>query len=416
MIRCLKVNTIGAMNDKPLAGVRVLEMGQLLAGPFAGTILAYYGAEVIKIEPPAGGDPLRVWRHLEGGTSLWWRSLGRNKKCITVDLRKTEGRALARRLAEKVDVVIENFRPGTMEKWGIGPDDVRRANPGVVYCRVSGYGQTGPYAQKPGYASVCEGVGGFRYVNGFPDRPPARPNLSLGDSLAGLHAALGAVIALYNRDGRAARPGAGAGRGQTVDVAIYEAVFNMMESLLPEYDRAGIVREREGAKLTGIVPTNTYACRDGQYVIIGGNGDSIYKRLMRAAGRPEMADDPRFASNADRVAHEEEVDGAISAWTATLDAAEVVERMEAAEVPVGLLYSAKDIAEDAHYAARGMFETVEVGGRPLRIPALVPKLSETPGGTEWPGPELGAHSREVLREVLGLAEAEIDELSRQGVI
>jgi crotonobetainyl-CoA:carnitine CoA-transferase CaiB-like acyl-CoA transferase len=251
-------------------------------------------------------------------------------------------------------------------------------------------------------------------VNGFPDRPPVRPNLSLGDSLAGMHAALGIVMALYNRDGR--KTGDGAGEGQEVDVAIYEAVYNMMESLVPEYDRLGVVRQREGAKLTGIVPTNTYPCKDGQYVIIGGNGDSIYKRLMRAAGRADMADDPRYATNADRVAHEAEVDGAISAWTATLSAPEVVAKMEAAEVPVGLLYSVKDIVEDPHYQARGMFETVDVGGRPLKLPAMIPKLSCTPGGTEWPGPEIGAHNREVLGEVLGMAAAEIDKLAADGVI
>jgi crotonobetainyl-CoA:carnitine CoA-transferase CaiB-like acyl-CoA transferase len=402
------------MAERPLAGVRVLELGQLMAGPFAGTILAYYGAEVIKIEPPRTGDPVRVWRQLEGGTSLWWRSLGRNKKCITVDLRRQEGRRLALELASKVDVLIENFRPGTMEKWGLGPEDVKARNPGIVYTRVSGYGQSGPYAHKPGYASVCEGVGGLRFVNGFPDRPPVRPNLSLGDSLAGVHAALGVVLSLYHRDGRRGEPAAG--RGQVVDVAIYEAVFNMLEAVLPEYDRHGVVRQREGAKLTGIVPTNTYPCRDGQFVIIGGNGDSIFQRLMRAAGRPEMADDPRYATNADRVAHEDEVDGALRAWTQTLSATEVVERLEAAEVPVGLLYSIEEIAGDPHYRARGMFEVVEVGGRPLRIPALVPKLSETPGGTDWPGPEIGAHNREVLNGLLGMSEAEIDRLSAEGVI
>jgi crotonobetainyl-CoA:carnitine CoA-transferase CaiB-like acyl-CoA transferase len=255
-------------------------------------------------------------------------------------------------------------------------------------------------------------MGGLRFVNGFPDRPPARPNLSLGDSLAGLHAALGVVIALFHRD----RANARGGRGQVVDVAIYEAVFNMMESLLPEYDRLGVVRQREGAKLTGIVPTSTYLCKDGQYVIIGGNGDSIYRRLMRAAGRPDMADDARYATNAGRVKHEAEVDGAISGWTATLGAADVVQRLEAADVPVGRLYDAADIANDSHYEARGMFEDVEFGGRPLKIPAIVPKLSETPGATEWPGPELGAHNREVLCQVLGLGDAEIDRLANDGVI
>jgi crotonobetainyl-CoA:carnitine CoA-transferase CaiB-like acyl-CoA transferase len=402
------------MPVRPLAGIRVLEMGQLMAGPFAGTILAYYGAEVIKIEPPRSGDPVRVWRLLEDGTSLWWRSLGRNKKCITVDLRKEQGRRIARALAEKCDVIVENFRPGTMERWGLGPEDVKKTNPRVVYARISGYGQSGPYAHKPGYASVCEGVGGFRFVTGFPDRPPVRPNLSLGDSLAGLHAALGVVMALYHRD--ATREPHGHGRGQVVDTAIYEAVFNMMESALPEYDRLGAVRQREGAKLTGIVPTNTYPCRDGQYVIIGGNGDSIYKRLMRAAGRVDMAEDPRYATNADRVAHEEEVDGAIAAWTATLAADEVVSRLEEAEVPVGRLYSVADIAEDPHYRARGMFEEVEVAGRPLKIPAMVPKLSETPGGTEWPGPAVGAHNREVLRDVLEYSDQDIDRLAAEGVI
>jgi crotonobetainyl-CoA:carnitine CoA-transferase CaiB-like acyl-CoA transferase len=398
---------------RPLDGVRVLEMGQLMAGPFAGTVLAYYGAEVIKIEPPKTGDPVRTWRGVDEGTSLWWRSLGRNKKCVTVDLRQQAGRDLARQIADRCDVVIENFRPGTMEKWGLGPDDLKKTNPKVIYTRVSGYGQDGPYSNRPGYASVCEGMGGFRFVNGYPDRPPVRPNLSLGDSLAGVHAALGIVLALYERDGRR---GEGAGSGQVVDVAIYEAVFNMMEAVLPEYDRLGLVRQREGAKLTGIVPTNTYLCADGQYIIIGGNGDSIFKRLMRAAGRADMADDPRFATNADRVKHEGEVDAAISAWTATLSAAEVAARMEEAMVPVGRLYDAKDIVHDPHYQARGMFEEVEVGGRPLKIPAMAPKLKGTPGRTDWPGPELGSHNREVFGGLLGLDAARLDQLVKDGVI
>ena len=400
---------------KPLEGVRVLEMGQLMAGPFAGTILAYYGAEVIKIEPPKTGDPVRVWRGVdEDGTSLWWRSLGRNKKCITLDLRAEEGRTLARELAWKSDVVVENFKPGTMEKWKLGPEDIKAKNRDVIYCRVSGYGQTGPYSHKPGYASVCEGVGGLRYVNGFPDRPPCRPNLSLGDSLAGMHAALGVVMALYNRAGRKGREGGGI--GQEIDVAIYESVFNMMEAVVPEFDRLGMMREREGSKLTGIVPTNTYRCRDGLYVIIGGNGDSIFKRLMIAAGRADMANDPAYATNADRVRNEPAVDGAISEWTATLTAAEVVARLEAAQVPVGSIYTVKDMVEDPHYRARGMFEEVEVGGRPLKIPAMTPKLSGTPGGTEWPGPPIGSHSVEVLKSILGKSDAEIEALRTHGTI
>jgi crotonobetainyl-CoA:carnitine CoA-transferase CaiB-like acyl-CoA transferase len=401
------------MPPRPLDGIRVLELGQLIAGPFAGTILGYFGAEVIKVEPPGAGDPLRSWRGMEDGVSLWWHSLGRNKKCVSIDLRKEEGRALVRRLTLKSDVVLESFRPGTLERWGLGPEAIREKNPRVIYARVSGYGQTGPNAQKPGYASVCEGFGGLRYVTGFPDRPPVRPNLSLGDSLAGVHAALGVMMALYHRD----RGGTAPGRdGQDVDVAIYESVFNMMEAIVPEYDRLGFVRERLGSKLNGIVPSNTYRCADGQFVIIGGNGDSIYKRLMQAAGRSDMAHDPKYASNTGRVAHEAEVDGAIASWTATLPAAEVMRRLAAADVPVGPLYSAKDIVEDPHYAAREMLEEVEVGGRPLKIPAIVPKLTDTPGRTDWPGPRVGAHNTEVLGGLLGLGNDELGRLVDDGVI
>ena len=401
------------MAPRPLDGIRVLELGQLIAGPFAGTILGYFGAEVIKVEPPGAGDPVRTWRGMDDGVSLWWHSLGRNKKCVSIDLRKEEGRALVRRLALKSDVVLESFRPGTLERWGLGPETIRQENPGVIYARVSGYGQTGPYSQKPGYASVCEGFGGFRYVTGFPDRPPVRPNLSLGDSLAGVHAALGVMMALYHRDRGTSAPDP---VGQDVDVAIYESVFNLMEALVPEYDRLGLVREREGSKLNGIVPSNTYRCADGQFVIIGGNGDSIYKRLMRAAGRPDLADDPKYADNTGRVAHEAEVDGAIAAWTATLPAPEVMRRLALADVPVGPLYSAKDIVGDPHYAARGMLEEVAVGGRPLKIPAIVPKLAETPGRTDWPGPSVGAHNAEVLGALLGLSPDDLARLVADGVI
>ena len=307
---------------RPLDGVRVLELGQLLAGPFAGCVLGYFGAEVIKVEPPGNGDPIRGWRLLDdNGTSFWWRSLGRNKKSITLNLQTDKGRGIARQLADRVDVLIENFRPGTMEKWGLGPEEVKTTNPGLIYARVSGYGQTGPYAERPGYASVCEGVGGFRYLNGFPGEAPVRPNLSLGDTLAGLHAVLGILLAYIQRGKPAG------GDGQVVDVAIYESVFNMLEAVVPEYDGAGLVRQPSGSTLTGIVPTNTYACRDGAYVVIGGNGNSIFQRLMRAAGQADMAEDPRFAENAGRVAHEREIDAAIAAWTASLDAAEVLAQL-----------------------------------------------------------------------------------------
>jgi crotonobetainyl-CoA:carnitine CoA-transferase CaiB-like acyl-CoA transferase len=395
---------------RPLAGMRVLELGQLLAGPFAGSTLGYFGAEVIKVEPPGTGDPLRGWRILDHGTSLWWRSLGRNKKCITLNLHTDKGRMMARRLADRVDVLIENFRPGTMEKWGLGPEQLKTTNPGLIYARLSGYGQTGPYAARPGFASVCEGVGGFRYLNGFPGGPPVRPNLSLGDTLAALHAVLGVLLAYVQRQKPSSR------QGQVVDVAIYEAVFNMLEAVVPEYDGAGVVRQPSGSTLTGIVPTNTYLCKDGKYVIIGGNADSIFQRLMRAAGRPDMAEEPRLADNQGRVAHEQEIDAAISAWTASLDAAEVLQRLEAAAVPAGPIYNVEDMMRDPHFVARGLFQEVEVDGKPLRIPALMPRLSATPGATDWPGPEVGAHNQEILGGLLGLSQSDLDSLRSEGVI
>ena len=394
---------------RPLDGIRVLEMGQLLAGPFAGCVLGYFGAEVIKIEPP-GGDPIRGWRVVRDGTSLWWHSLGRNKKSVTLDLAKPSGRELAKALAAKCDVLIENFRPGTLEKWGMSPAALKALNPELIVARVSGYGQTGPYAAQPGFASVCEGFAGFRYINGFPDRPPVRPNLSMGDTLAGLHAVLGILLALTARLRRKA-PG-----GQVVDVAIYESVFNLLESVVPEYDGAGVVREPSGSTLTGIVPTNTYRCADGKYVIIGGNGDSIYQRLMRAIGRPEMAEDPRFATNARRVENEREIDAAISAWTGARGSAAVLEALRAAEVPNGPIYSVADMMADPHFNAREMFETVSVGGKPLRIPAIPPILGETPGRTDAPGPPLGAHTDEVLERLLGVQADARAELRAAGVI
>jgi crotonobetainyl-CoA:carnitine CoA-transferase CaiB-like acyl-CoA transferase len=392
---------------RPLEGLRVVELGQLLAGPFTGTILAYFGAEVIKVEPP-GGDPIRGWREVKGGTSLWYRSLGRNKKSVTLDLKSERGRALALSLLDGADVLVENFRPGAMEKWGMGPDVVKARNPKLIYARISGYGQTGPYASKPGYASVTEGFGGFRYLNGEPGKAPVRPNISLGDTLSAIHAALGIALAIIQRQR--------SGEGQTIDVALYESVFNLLEAVVPEFDGAGLVREPAGTTLTGIVPTNTYRCADGRYVIIGGNGDSIFKRLMVVAGRPDMAEDPALADNAGRVRQEAAIDAALAEWCARLPAAAVIEQLEAARVPVGPIYSVADMVADPHFQARGLFETVEVDGEPLKIPAILPRLETTPGRTDWPGGAVGSHNEEILGGLLGLSAAELEALRAEGVI
>ena len=395
----------------PLAGLRVLEMGQLLAGPFASVFLAWFGADVIKVEPPGIGDPLRSWRTLHKGTALWWHILGRNKRCITANLRKPKGRDLVKRLIAISDVVLENFKPGRMESWSLGPDDVKAINPKAIMARVSGWGQTGPYAPKPGYASVAEGAAGLRYVTGYPDRPPARLNLSLGDTIAGLHAALGILMAVYHRDGR------GSGDGQVVDVAIYESVFNLMESMVPEFDTAGIVRERSGATVSGIVPTNTYPCKDGKYIIICGNGDSIFQRLMRAAGRPDMAADTRFAHNNDRVEHEREIDEAIASWTKAHTFDDVLSTLERAEVPAGAIYSVADQVNDPHFQARGLFERVALSdGDSVLLPTISPKMSTTPGGTNWPSPPLGAHNEEVYGGLLGLGQDELERFRADEVI
>jgi crotonobetainyl-CoA:carnitine CoA-transferase CaiB-like acyl-CoA transferase len=400
-----------ASAPRPLDGIRIIEVGQLLAGPYVGSFLGYYGAEVIKVEPPGTGDPIRKWRILDDdGTSFWWRSLGRNKKCVTINLRTDEGREILGRLIDTADVVVENFKPGTMEKWGLGPDRFKESNPGLIYTRISGYGQTGPYSSRPGFASVCEGFGGLRYVNGFPDETPVRPNLSLGDTLAGLHAALGVLMAVVHRMQDPA------GRGQVIDTALYEAVFAMLEGVVPEYDGGGIVREPSGSTLTGIVPTNTYRCSDGKFIIIGANGDSIFKRLCEKMGRPDMAADPRFADNAGRVEHEPEIDAIITEWTGSMDAETALKLLEEAVVPSGPIYSVVDMMADEHFKARGLFEEIEYNGKKLKVPAMVPKLSETPGRTDWAGAEIGAFNDEILGGLLGMSDEERSKLTDEGII
>ncbi len=394
--------------NAPLNGIRVIELGQLIAGPFAGSILAYFGAEVIKVEPPQTGDPIRNWRVVRDGTSLWWRSIGRNKKSITLDLKKEKARDIVKTLLTDADVLIENFRPGVMENWNLGPEKIKQLNPKLIYTRISGYGQTGPLAQKPGFASVCEGFSGFRAINGFPDQAPVRPNLSIGDTLAGIHAALGIVLALLERYKNQ--------QGQVVDVAIYEAMYNLMEAVIPEYDGAGVVREPSGTTLTGIVPTNTYRCKDGKYVVIGGNGDSIFQRLMKAAGHQEIAENPDMANNEDRVKNEAIIDKALSEWCLSKHSKQIIEILEQNRVPGGPIYNVEDMINDKHYQQRGMFESVEINGKPLKIPAIIPKLERTPGKTNWPGLEIGSHNEEVFKQILGLSDEELDQLKSENII
>ncbi len=396
---------------KPLQGLRVIELGQLLAGPFAGCMLGYFGAEVIKIEPP-GGDPIRNWREMKDGTSLWWRSLARNKKCISLDLKTEEGRDLVKQLLTTADIVIENFRPGVMENWGLGPESLRRENPRLIYARISGYGQSGPYAKKPGFASACEGISGFRYLNGYPDEAPVRPNLSLGDTVSGLHAVIGIMMALRACDQQS---GEQLGEGQVVDVALYESMFNLLEAVIPEYHAAEIIRQPSGTTVTGIVPTNTYKCADGKYLVIGGNGDSIFMRLMQAVGREDMSENEAYATNAGRVRYERDIDAVLKAWCADHKLEDAVNILESKRVPCGPVYNAEDMMNDPHFNERGLFEQVEINGEPLKIPAILPKLKETPGSTEWPGPDLGSHTDEVLA-TLGMDAQKIADLKARGVI
>jgi len=398
--------------DRPtpgaLAGLRVLEMGALIAGPFCAKLLGELGAAVVKIEPPGHGDPLRAWRYLKDGTSVWWHVQSRNKRSVAADLRVTEGQAIARELAQRADIVVENFRPGTLEEWGLDYATLARANPGLILVRISGYGQTGPYASRPGFGVIGEAMGGLRHVTGTPDRPPSRVGISIGDTLSALYGVIGALAALEHRRKT--------GMGQVVDVALYESVFSVMESTLPEFDAFGAVRERTGSILPGIAPTSAYRCADGSYVLIAGNGDSIFRRLCRAMGRDDLAHDASLARNDGRGAKQAWLDGEIEAWTSTRSPDEVLAAMERAEVPASRIYSIRDIVDDPQYAARDMIREVTLkDGSTLKVPGVVPKLSATPATFSGGGPALGEHTREVLRE-LGYDDAAIDALRTKGVV
>jgi succinyl-CoA--D-citramalate CoA-transferase len=405
------MSEVGKGTLPPLEGVRVVEMGSLLAGPFCGQLLGDFGAEVIKVEPPGKGDPMRVWgRHSKAGHTLWWPIIARNKKSVTLNLREGEGQDLAKRLIETADVLVENFRPGTMERWGLGYGDLSEINPGLVMVRVSGYGQTGPYKDQAGFGSIGEAMGGIRYVTGYPDRPPPRVGISLGDSLAATFGALGAVTALYNREAQG-------GRGQVVDVGIYEAVLALMESTIPEYALTGHIRGRTGAILPSVAPSNTYPTGDGDYVVIGANADTVFGRFAEALGHPEWAESERYATHHARGENQEELDELICGWTRQRTADEVMEVMREANVPAGKLFTAEDMLSDEQYAARRNIVEVEdpdIGPFPMQN--VVPRLSETPGKVRWTGPKLGQHNEEVFTEVLGMDEEDLDGLRERGIV
>ena len=426
-----------AQTEGPLSGYRVLELGNFIAAPYAGRLFAEFGAEVIKVEQPRVGDELRAWRRFRGHTSMWWYLHSRNKKCITLNLRLPEGQKLALELVRHVDVVLENFRPGTLERWNLGYEQMQAVNPDVILVRISGYGQTGPYRDRPGFGGVAEAIGGIRHLTGYPDRPPTRVGISLGDSLAGMFGCIGALMALLRRERlRHARlrpdgvgnpaaggesPAAACGYGQVVDVALYEAVFAIMETLVPDYDAYGIVRQRTGNLLPGVAPSNTYPCGDGKWVVIGGNGNGIFKRLMVAIGRRDLAEDPRFQDNAGRAAHQAELDEIIAEWTSRHTLDEVMQVMVEAGVPAGPIYDATDIARDPHYRSRDMLPAFEVEVEPgerrrVRFPGVVPKLSATPGRVRWLGPALGQHNEEIYCGLLGLSKEELVQLQHAGVV
>lgn len=392
----------------PLTGLRVIELGQLIAGPFASKILAEFGADVIKVEPPAGGDPLRGWRLIYEGTSVWWAAHARNKRSLTLDLRTPEGQDVVRQLAQDADILIENFRPGAMEKWGLGFKDLHALNPKLIMLRVSGYGQSGPYRDRPGFGVIGEAMGGLRYLSGEPGRPPVRVGVSIGDTLSGLHGVIGVMMALRHREQQG-------GLGQEVDVALYESVFNMMESLLPEYSKFDAVRQPSGASMPGIVPTNAYLCKDGRYALIAGNGDSIYKRLMESVGRSDLATAPELANNVGRAANAERIDRAISDFTAQHDLEAVLDLMNQAGVPAGKSYDAADIANDPHYQARDMILEAKLpDGSTVHVPGIVPKLSATPGQINREAPTLGQHTSEIL-DSLGIDKTKQADWKSRGI-
>jgi formyl-CoA transferase len=404
-----KMATNEDSKETALNGIKVVELGQLIAGPFAAKLLGEFGAEIIKIEPPKVGDPLRKWRKLENGTSLWWHVQSRNKKSVTLDLKAEEGRRILLKLLEDADILIENFRPGTMENWGMDWEKLHELNPKLIMVRVSGYGQTGPYRDRPGFGIIGEAMGGLPYLTGEPGRPPVRCGISIGDSLSALYAVIGALLALSHRDRRG-------GKGQCIDVALYESVFAMMESLVPEYDHFGYVREASGSALPGIAPTNAYRTRDGRYVLIGGNGDGIFKRLMTLIGREDLGNAERFAHNDGRAREAALLDAAIEEWTMRHDLAEILEDLNRVGVPANYPYSAADIVADPHYRARQMIETIKLpSGKPLKVPGVLPKLSDTPGRIGGAGPALGQHTDEVLASI-GIDEHARRSLRERGII
>lgn len=391
-----------------LSGLKVLELGQLIAGPFAAKTLADFGAEVIKVEAPDSGDPLRKWRMLKDGTSVWWQVQSRNKRSLALDLRKPEGQGIVRQLALEADVLIENFRPGAMESWGLAPDDLIAQNPKLIVLRISGYGQTGPYRNRPGFGVIGEAMGGLRHLTAEPGRVPVRVGVSIGDTLSALHGVIGILLALQHRHVT--------GQGQVIDVALYESVFNCMESLLPEYSAFGAVRGPAGSALPGIAPTNAYRCKEGAYALIAGNGDSIFKRLMNLIGRADLANDPTLGDNTGRVARVEEIDQAIEAWTLQKSVDEVLEALDSASVPAGKIYNIADIAADPHYAARGMLQQITMAdGSTLKVPGVVPKLSLTPGQHRRNAPDLGQDTDEILKE-MGLNAEQIHRLKAAGIV